>query len=162
MLNGGGDFTYQFTDLLFGNVPGAIGETFRIGIIILGIALLVLKAADWRIPLAYLGGFVILTGLGHLLDAGRFPDPFISLFVGGILFAAFFIATDPVTAPLTGKGRIVYGLGLAFFTVLIRNMATFQEGVIFAVILMNAIAPLIDDMFTKNIEDNELVEEVAQ
>lgn len=162
MLNGGGDFTYQFSDLLFGNVPGAIGETFRIGIIILGIALLVLKVADWRIPLAYLGGFVILTGLGHLLDAGSFPDPFISLFVGGILFAAFFIATDPVTAPLTGKGRIVYGLGLAFFTVLIRNMATFQEGVIFAVILMNAIAPLIDDMFTKNIEDNELVEEVAQ
>ena len=162
MLNGDEEFTYQFPDLLFGNVPGAIGETFRIGIIILGLALLVLKVADWRIPLAYLGSFVILTAIGHWSAPSIFPDPIMSLFVGGVLFAAFFIATDPVTAPLTGKGRIVYGIGLAFFTVLIRNLATFQEGVIFAVILMNAIAPLIDDTFNKNIEENELVEEAAQ
>jgi len=162
MLNGGEDFTYKFADLLFGNVPGAIGETFRIGIILLGIALMVLKVADWRIPVAYLGGFVILTAIGHWSAPEVFPDPFISLFVGGVLFAAFFIATDPVTAPLTPKGKIVYGIGLAFFTVLIRNLATFQEGVIFSIILMNAISPLIDDMFEKNSEETELVKEVAQ
>jgi len=167
MLNGGQELIYQgvdilFVDLLFGNVPGAIGETFRIGIIILGIALLALKVADWRIPFFYLGSFFILTAIGHWSAPDVFPDPILSLFVGSVLFVAFFVATDPVTAPITGKGRIIYAVGLAFFTVLIRNLATFQEGVVFAIILMNAIAPLIDDMFDKKVEENDLVEEVAQ
>lgn len=162
MLNGGGDFTYLFKDLLLGNVPGAIGETFRLGIIILGIALLVLKIADWRIPASYLGAVLVFTAVGHWLSPGAFPDPILSLFVGSLLFAAFFVATDPVTAPLSNKGKIIFGIGLAFFTVLIRNFATFQEGVIFAIIIMNAIAPLIDDMFDKKKEEPALEEEVAK
>ncbi|MDA3932410.1 MAG: RnfABCDGE type electron transport complex subunit D [Tenericutes bacterium] len=162
MLNGGGDFTYSMSDLLMGNVPGAFGETFRLGIIILGIILILLKVADWRIPLFYLGSVFIFTAIGNKALPDVFPDPFLSLFVGGLLFGAFFIATDPVTAPLQYKGRILYGIGLAFFTVLIRNFATFQEGVIFAIIIMNAIAPLIDDMFNKNDSNDELVEEVVQ
>ncbi len=162
MLNGGGEFTYLFKDLLLGNVPGPLGETFRLGIIILGVALLVLKVADWRITVSYLGSFLVMTAIGFWAAPSVFPDPLLSLFVGGILFAAFFVATDPVTAPLSSKGRIIFGVGLAFFTVLIRNFATFQEGVIFAIIIMNAIAPLIDDLFSKKQEDKELVEEVAQ
>ncbi|QLY40767.1 RnfABCDGE type electron transport complex subunit D [Hujiaoplasma nucleasis] len=162
MLNGDGEFTYLFKDLLFGNVPGHIGETFRIGIIVLGIGLLVLKVADWRIPLAYLGGSFILTAIGHLAAPDIFPDPILSMFVGTLLFAAFFLATDPVTAPIKPMGKIVFGLGLAFFTVLIRNFATFQEGVIFAIILMNAIAPLIDDLFNKEVEESKLSEVTEQ
>ena len=162
MLNGGGEFTYLFKDLLFGNVPGNIGETFRIGIIVLGIGLLVLKVADWRIPVSFLGATLVMTAIGHWLSPSVFPDPIISLFVGGILFAAFFVATDPVTAPVKANGRIVFGIGLAFFTVLIRNFATFQEGVIFAIILMNAIAPLIDDLFNKEDQKSIEVEVVEQ
>jgi len=79
-----------------------------------------------------------------------------------LLFAAFFVATDPVTAPIKPMGKIVFGLGLAFFTVLIRNFATFQEGVIFAIILMNAIAPLIDDLFNKEVEESKLSEVTEQ
>lgn len=159
MLNGSGDFTYLFKDLLLGNVPGSIGETFRLGIIILGVGLIVLKIANWRIPVFYLGSVLVLTALGYWLAPDVFPDPIMSLFVGGLLFGAFFVATDPVSAPLTNKGKIIYGVGLAFFTVLIRNLATFQEGVIFAIIIMNAIAPLIDDIFDKKKAENEILEE---
>ena len=159
MLNRDGDFTYPLIDLLIGNVPGSIGETFRIGIIVLGIALLVLKVADWRIPVAFIGSFLGLTALGYWLAPASFPDPIISLFVGGLMFSAFFVATDPVTAPIKPWGKIIYGIGIAFFTILIRNFATFQEGIIFAIILMNAIAPLIDGWFEKKPE--EIKEEVA-
>ena len=159
MLNRGGDFTYPLIDLLIGNVPGSIGETFRIGIIVLGIALLVLKVADWRIPVAFIGSFLGLTALGYWLAPASFPDPIISLFVGGLMFSAFFVATDPVSAPINPWGKIIYGIGIAFFTILIRNFATFQEGIIFAIILMNAIAPLIDGWFEKKPE--EIKEEVA-
>ena len=151
LLNSGADVlqTYSFSDLLFGNVPGAIGETFQIGIILLGLLLIVLKVSDWRVPLFYLGSVFAFTGISHLLDPSIFPDPVIALFVGSVMFAAFFVATDPVTGAYTNKGKMIYGIGLAFFTVLIRHFATFQEGVIFAIILMNAIAPLIDGLFTK-------------
>jgi Na+-transporting NADH:ubiquinone oxidoreductase subunit B/electron transport complex protein RnfD len=128
----------------------------------LGTLLLVLKIADWRIPVFYLGSVLVLTALGKWALPDVFPDPILSIFVGGLLFGAFFVATDPVTAPLHDKGRIIYGIGLAFFTVLIRNFATFQEGVIFAIIIMNAIAPLIDDKHDQKNTSEELVEEAAQ
>ncbi|MFP4478686.1 MAG: RnfABCDGE type electron transport complex subunit D [Candidatus Izemoplasmatales bacterium] len=161
LLNSGAEFTYSFRDLLLGNVPGAIGETFRLGILILGLVLILLKIVDWRIPLFYLGSVLVFTAIGNLALPDVFPDPILSLFVGGLLFGAFFVATDPVTAPLKNKGRIFYGIGLAFFTVLIRNFATFQEGVIFAIIIMNAIAPLIDDSLEENESTETLVEEAA-
>ena len=75
MLNKGGDFTYSFIDLFLGNVPGSIGETFRIGIIVLGIGLIVLKIVDWRIPAAYLGAFLTFTAIGYFIDPNVFPDP---------------------------------------------------------------------------------------
>lgn len=162
LINSGADVTatYPFIDLLLGQVPGAIGETFRLGIIILGVILLILKVADWRVPLFYLGSVFAMTGIGHLISPDVFPDPFITLFVGSLLFAAFFVATDPVTGAFTNKGKMLFGFGLAFFTVLIRNFATFQEGVIFAIILMNAIAPLLDDIFVK--KTDSMVQEVSQ
>jgi Na+-transporting NADH:ubiquinone oxidoreductase subunit B/electron transport complex protein RnfD len=161
MLNGDGNFTYKFMDLFLGNVPGSIGETFRIGIIVLGIILLVLKVADWRIPLSFIGFFLVLTAIGNWISPEKIPNPITSLFVGGILFAAFFVATDPVTAPIKPWGKIIFGFGLAFITFLIRNYATFQEGVIFAIILMNAIAPLIDGLFEKTEKKDDIESEVV-
>jgi len=162
MLNGGGTFTYLFKDLLLGNVPGSIGETFRLGIILLGVALIILKIVDWRIPVFFIGTVLVLTAVGHWINPNTFPDPIFSLFVGGLLFAAFFVASDPVTAPIKPVGRIFYAIGLALFTMLIRNFATFQEGIIFAVIIMNAIAPLIDGLLEKPQENLALVEEEAK
>ena len=162
MLNRGGEFTYPLIDLFLGNVPGAIGETFRVGIIVLGLILIILKVVDWRIPLAFLGSFVAITAIGNALSPEVFPDPILSLFVGSVMFAAFFIVTDPVTAPIKPWSRVIYGVGIALFVILIRNFATFQEGVIFAVILMNAIAPLIDGWLEKKPSEPELKEAVNE
>ena len=94
-----GQNPYTIVQLLIGYVPGTLGETFRLGIIVLGLLLLVLKVADYRIPLAMLFTVFLLNGAGVLLGLEGFKDPVMSLFLGGLLFGAFFVATDPVSAP---------------------------------------------------------------
>ncbi len=149
-LNAGNTIDFTIWELLLGNVPGTLGETFRLGIIVLGIALIVLKIADWRIPTFTLLTVYLLTAFGHMVFPKTFAvEPLVSLFVGGLMFGAFFIATDPVTAPLNKNGKIIYAIGIGIITVLIRNMAAFPEGIIFAVIIMNAVAPLIDHYLQK-------------
>lgn len=150
-----GTFNSTLVDLLLGGTGGSIGEAFRLGAIILGIALIVLKVIDWRIPVAILGSFFIFTALGHLIT-DRVADPINSLFVGGLLFGAFFMATEPVTAPKLPKSKIVYGIGIAFIVFLIRNFGAFPEGVIFAIIIMNAVGTLLDSWFDKPVLEEEV------
>lgn len=135
---------YSIMDLLMGSAPGSMGETFRLGIIIGGIFLLVTKIANWRIPVAYLGTVFVLTSIGQFIFPGQINGPVLSLLTGGLLFGAFFMATDPVSSPYTPTGKIIYGIGLGFFTVLIRSFSGYTEGVMFSIILMNAFGPLID------------------
>lgn len=130
--------------LLFGSAPGSIGEVFRIGIIIGGLFLVITKISDWRIPLSYLLSVVILSFFGNNINHAYFAPPLFQIFSGGLLFGAFFMATDPVTSPLTFEGKWVFGILLGLFTVLIRGLSGFVEGVMFAILLMNAITPLID------------------
>ncbi len=145
VLNKGGEFGYNMIDLLIGGVPGSIGETFRLGIIVIGVILILLRMINWRIPVFFIGSVFVITWVGHLLAPGIYEDPLLSILVGGVLFGAFFVATDPITAPYTQGGRIMYGIGLGIITVVIRNFAAFPEGVMFAVIIMNAVSPLLDD-----------------
>jgi len=84
-----------------------------------------------------------------------FRDPLLSIFVGGLLFGAFFVASDPITSPYTQKGRIFYGIGLGIITVVIRNFAAFPEGVMFAIIIMNAFAPQLDNLVKKRRDSKE-------
>ena len=142
--SGATTFTYTFSDLLFGYTPGSIGETFRIGILVLGVVLMALRVIDWRIPLGVLGTVFVLTLAGFYIFPGSFADPYYSLFVGSVLFAAFFVATEPVSAPATPWGRLYYGIGIGILIVLIRNFGTFPEGTVFAIILMNAVGALFD------------------
>lgn len=153
-----GGFDYTLTDLLFGNVAGSIGETIRIAIIALGLFLILLKIIDWRIPLAFIGTVFVVNLVGGWLDPDTYRDPVYSIFVGSLMFAAFFVATDPVTAPIRSWGRVVYGIGLGLITVVIRTFAAFPEGVIFAVILMNGTSGLIDDW--RKPKETTAVEEV--
>jgi len=148
-LNSGAAFNYSIGDLLIGQVSGALGETFKIGILVLGLALIGLRIIDWRIPVFYLLTVFVLTYVGHLVDPDTYKDPVLSMLVGGVLFTAFFVATDPVTSPELPLGRIIYAIGLAVITIVIRYYAAFPEGVIFAVIIMNAVAPLIDGWNSK-------------
>lgn len=136
---------YNLWDLLVGNVPGTLGETFRLGILVFGIALIVLKIIDWRIPLGMLGSVFVINWLGGYLFPDLFRDPVASLLVGSVLFGAFFVATDPVTAPTFGWGRLIYGIGIGAIIMVIRaDAGAYPEGTAFAIVIMNAIAPLID------------------
>lgn len=132
--------------LLLGTAPGSIGETFRIGIILGGIFLIITKISDWRIPLSYLLSVVIFSLLGNHLSAKLFAPPLFQVLSGGLLFGAFFMATDPVTAPLSFEAKWIYGVLLGLLTVVIRGLSGFVEGVMFSILLMNAIAPLIDTL----------------
>jgi Na+-translocating ferredoxin:NAD+ oxidoreductase RnfD subunit len=140
-----GAFTYP--QLLLGYVPGVLGETFRLGIIFLGIALIVLKIIDWKLTVSLVATVFILNLIGILLfPESNFKDPFASLLVGGLVFYSVFIVTDPVTAPYHPIAKVLYGIGVGTLTVIIRNFATWPEGLIFAVIIMNAVAPMLDTL----------------
>ncbi|MGI6011026.1 MAG: RnfABCDGE type electron transport complex subunit D [Ruminococcus sp.] len=129
--------------LLVGNVQGTIGETSVIAILIGAIFLLCLKIIDLRIPLTYLGSFLIFIIIfgGHGLDANYILG---HLFGGGLMLGAWFMATDYVTSPITKKGQIVYGIILGILTGLFRLFGGSAEGVSYAIIFGNLLVPLIE------------------
>lgn len=150
-LNRNLPFDYTVMDLLVGYVAGTTGETFRAGILVVGLVLMVLKVIDWRVPSAVLGTVFVFNLLGGLVWPDRFRDPVFSLLVGGVLFGAFFVASDPLTTPKNDLSKWLYGFGIGFITVIIRNFATFPEGFIFAIIIMSAVSPLLDSLkFAQN------------
>ncbi len=149
---------YTFSDLLLGNYAGAIGTTFKIGILALGLILVALKIVNWRIPLFYLLTYFIISGVLYLIDPSFYSHPIYYLFVGHLLFAAFFMASDPQTAPVEQKGIIIYAVGLGFFSFIIQRFSSNVEGAIYAIVFMNAIVGLIDGWTMK--KEDKPAEEV--
>lgn len=135
-----------YIDLLFGRAAGSIGETFRIGLILGGIFLILVKISNWRIPFSYLGSVFLFSFLGSHFLGERFAPPLFQLLSGGLLLGAFFMATDPVTCPFTKAGKWIAGVLLGLLTVLIRALSGFVEGVMFSILLMNVFTPLIDTL----------------
>lgn len=140
---------YSYADFLFGRVPGSMGETFRFGIILAGLFLVLTRMINWRIPAAYLGSVALFSGIGHFIMPGQVAPPLFQLLTGGLFFGAFFIATDPVTSPFTSPGKWLFGILLGLLTVLIRSFSINIEGITFSIILMNALTPLIDNLVLK-------------
>jgi RnfABCDGE-type electron transport complex D subunit len=132
--------------LLLGHAPGCVGETFRIGIILGGLFLVFTRAADWRVPVAYLGTVALTSLVLHGILPERVAPPWFQLLSGGLLFGAFFMSNDPVTSPSTFTARWIYGIILGFTTVAIRALSGLPESVMFAILLMNAVSPLLDSM----------------
>ena len=133
-------------DLLVGRVPGSIGETSALAILIGGIFLLATRVANWRTVAGILVSFAVLAGILHVADGESFGPVVWHLLAGGLLFGAFFMATDPVTSPVTNGGKWVYGIIIGVVTVLIRNLTGYVEGMMFAILLGNICAPLMDDV----------------
>ncbi len=130
--------------LLLGLEANTIGSTFMLGIWLLGVVAMFFKIVDYKIPVTILIGIVLFTlFLGHYYP-DLYHDPFTSIFIGQVMFISFFVATDPVTAPFTSRGKILYGLGIALLTVVIRGLATAPEGIVYAVIIMNAVGPMLE------------------
>lgn len=139
-----GGFIGKYKDLLMGNSVGALGEVFRLLIIFLGIILIAYKVIDWKIPVFYIISLFLFTAFANQVGMKNVADPIDSLLVGSLLLGAFFAATDDATIAKYPVGRVIYGVGLGFFTFIIRNFSAYQEGVVFAIIIMNMLAPLID------------------
>ncbi|OHB67212.1 MAG: hypothetical protein A2Y77_14190, partial [Planctomycetes bacterium RBG_13_62_9] len=137
----------QFLSTITGEVGGSLGETSAIAILLGGLYLLVRRTIDIHIPLAMIASAFVFAGIAYLIDSDAYIQPFYHLTSGALLFAAFFIATDPVTAPLTARGMWLFGAGVGAVTLLIRIVGKYPEGVMFAVLLMNGLTPLIDRWF---------------
>ncbi|MDP2938907.1 MAG: RnfABCDGE type electron transport complex subunit D [Candidatus Omnitrophota bacterium] len=136
--------TTDILSMFLGGVPGCIGETFRLGIIIGGIFLILTKISNWRLPLSYLIFLAIFSVLGNHFVSEKIALPLSQILSGGFLFGACFMVTDPVTSPFTKAGKWIAGLLLGLTTVLIRGLSGYVEGVMFSILLVNALAPLID------------------
>ncbi len=127
----------SYWDLFVGNRAGSLGETSVLMILIGAAILFYKKIIDWPAPTAYIGTVFVLTFfLGH--------DPLFGILSGGLMIGAFFMATDYVTAPVTARGRFIFGLGCGIMTVLIRYFGGFPEGVNYSILFMNILTPLID------------------
>ena len=141
-----GDKTDLYMSLLMGNRAGSLGETSVIALLI-GAALLFYRGyITWHIPVPFLATVALMAwvfgGQGYFTG-----DPLIHLLSGGLILGAFFMATDYVTCPSIRKGQIIFGIGCGVITMLIRLKGGFPEGVMFAILLMNCFAPLIDRSF---------------
>jgi len=135
--------------MLLGNTSGSMGETSAIAIILGGAFLLLTRVANWRTVVSILGSAAVLAGIFHYGQPDRFARPLWHLCAGGLLFGAFFMATDPVTSPVTNAGKWFYGIIIGVITVLIRNFTGYVEGVMFAILLGNIAAPIIDEIAIK-------------
>jgi electron transport complex protein RnfD len=131
-------------DLVRGNIAGSLGETSAAIIILAGIYLVWRRAFDWRIPVSIVVTVGVFSGILHLIAPATYPSPLFMLFAGGLLFGAVFMATDPVTSPVSPTGSLLFGFGIGVLVVLIRIWGGLPEGVMYAILLMNAVAPLIE------------------
>lgn len=133
-----------YTDLLFGQCAGSMGEVFRLGIIIGGLFLIFSKISNWRVPVSYLGSVLLFSLIGNTVLPAKVAPPLFQLLTGGLLFGSMFMATDPVSSPFTRAGKYSFGLLCGILTILIRSFSGYVEGVMFSIIIMNAFTPLID------------------
>jgi electron transport complex protein RnfD len=131
-------------DLLTGVATSSVGETSAILILVCGIYLALRRFLDWRIPVAIFGSAMLIALAFNLYDPGRYPPPMFVWLSGGIMLGAIFMATDMATSPVTPLGVWIYGGLIGAVTVLIRYFGGLTEGVMYAILLGNALTPLID------------------
>lgn len=133
-----------YMSLFLGNVGGCLGETSALALLIGAAYLLYCKIIDYRIPVAYIGSVIVFSGIMHLIAPETYMSPVFNVLAGGLLIGAIFMATDPVTTPITFKGRWIFGIGCGVITMIIRLWGGLPEGVMYSILLMNAVTPLIN------------------
>jgi electron transport complex protein RnfD len=131
-------------DLLLGLTGGSTGEGAALVILVCAGYLALRRFLDWRIPAAVFLTVTLFSGMLHLLDGARYADPLFMLLSGGLVLGATYMATDMVTSPVTHKGSWIFGAGIGFLTVVIRTWGGLPEGVMYSILLMNALVPFIN------------------
>jgi len=129
---------------LFGDFGAKGWEWMGNAFFIAGCWLIYKKVITWHIPVAMLGSLFLIASIFYMLDPDVHPSPLFHIFSGAAIIGAFFIATDPVSAATSNKGRLIYGAGIGILTYVIRTWGGYPDGVAFAVLLMNMSAPMID------------------
>ena len=130
--------------LLTGNLGGSLGETGAVALLIGALFLLFRRVITWHIPVSIIVSAFITSALFHWIDPAHNIPPHYHLLVGGLLLGAIFMATDYVTSPMTPTGMLLYGCGIGIITILIRTFGAYPEGISFAILIMNALTPLIN------------------
>jgi len=134
----------NYGDLITGNIGGCLGETSALAVFIGGVFLIIMKYADWRIPVSYLGTVFIVGGMFWVIAPTEYPDPIFHLLAGGLMLGALYMATDMVTSPITVSGAWIFGIGAGIVLIIIRLFGGVPEGVMYSILFMNAFTPLIN------------------
>ncbi|MBE9502902.1 MAG: RnfABCDGE type electron transport complex subunit D [Proteobacteria bacterium] len=146
MMNGNIDTISDVSSyaMFMGNSGGSLGEVSAIALLLGAIYLIYKGYITWHIPVSFIVTAAIFSGIFWFIDPTRYADPLFHILAGGMILGAFFMATDYVTSPVTGKGMIIFGAGCGLITMIIRLWGGYPEGVSFAILLMNSATPLID------------------
>ncbi len=137
----------QYLDQLMGNMSGSLGEVSALALLLGGIFMVFRKVIDWQLPVSIILTVFAVAGIFHLIDPQHYIEPSFHIFSGGLMLGAIFMATDMVTSPMNMTGKIVYGVGIGLLTIVIRLWGAYPEGISFAILVMNAFTPLINNAF---------------
>jgi len=133
------------SDMLLGNITGSLGEISALMLILGGLYMLFKKVITWEIPVSILGSVAAVAAVFWLVDPQSYVNPVYHLLTGGLMLGAIYMATDMVSSPMTSKGQLIYGVGIGVITILIRLFGAYPEGISFAILIMNAFTPLINN-----------------
>ncbi len=137
----------NFLDMFIGKIGGSLGEVAAIALILGGIYMIARKIITWHIPISIILTVFAFAGLLWLIDPSQYVNPLYHILGGGLLLGAIFMATDYVTSPMSATGKIIFGVGIGLLTIIIRLWGNYPEGMSFAILLMNAVVPLINKKF---------------
>jgi electron transport complex protein RnfD len=143
--------SFSVSDLLMGRQIGGLGSTFGIGLILGGIYLIVRGFIRWEISVTFLAGILITAFIFNQINPAKYAGPVFHILTGYTLIGAFFLATEDSSSPVNFIPMLIYGLGCGIMTILIRNIGSYADGVVFAILLMNLANPLIDKIRPKAI-----------
>ncbi len=134
----------EIIDLFIGNLGGSLGEISALALLAGGIFLIARGTITWHIPVSVLLTVLVFTGILHLANPTEYASPLVHLLTGGLMLGAIYMATDYVTSPMSAVGQVVFGVGIGIITVVIRCFGAYPEGVSFAILIMNAVTPLLN------------------
>lgn len=137
----------SYAQMLLGEQGGSLGEVAAIAIIIGGLFMLFRKVISWHIPVSFIATAFVFATILHAANPTLYIPGSYHILCGGLLLGAVFMATDMVTSPMSGWGKIVFGCGCGLLTIIIRVWGAYPEGVSFAILLMNAVVPLLNKAF---------------
>jgi electron transport complex protein RnfD len=152
----------ELWQLLVGNTGGSLGETAGLLLLLCGAYLAWKGYLNWRIPVSIFLTVFVFSEILFLVDAAKFPNPMFMLFSGGLMLGAIYMATDMVTSPITNLGCWIFGAGIASLVVLIRVWGGLPEGVMYAILIMNAFVPFINRATQPRVFGTSRRKEVAQ